>query len=393
MAESIHTARWINQITDQNWGINLFPSKNIDFSHSDLKKLKLHHFFYCLEDNPGKIEIIGINLYSKILVRNCLRLFEYLFPRYRAKRLAKLIKIIKPDIIHSMEFQHAGYLTYEAKKILGPNFPFPKWIVTNWGSDIYFFGKIAEDQAKIKQILKECDFYSCECNRDVCLAQYYGLKARVLPVFPNSGGIDLKKFDNFRRKGKTSERKIIVFKGAQSIFGRALVGIQALEKCAKELQGYKIIIFSPTEDVVEAAKIFSQKTGISVSFIPSGVSRTKILKLHGQARFSLGLNVSDAISTAVLEAMALGSFPIQSDSSCAGEWFENDKTGILVPAEDSEKIAVAIKKALNNDFLVDQAAKINRQIIRQKLDEQKIKQKTINFYKTVYQTNKAESQK
>ena len=42
MPESIHTARWINQIRDQGWDIRLFPSVDTDYIHPNLKGVKIY---------------------------------------------------------------------------------------------------------------------------------------------------------------------------------------------------------------------------------------------------------------------------------------------------------------------------------------------------------------
>ena len=77
-------------------------------------------------------------------------------------------------------------------------------------------------------MLENCDYYSCECERDVVLAREYGLRGEVLPVFPNAGGFDLALCETLRQPGRTSERKSILLKGYQSWAGRALTGLQGL---------------------------------------------------------------------------------------------------------------------------------------------------------------------
>ena len=53
----------------------------------------------------------------------------------------------RPDLIHSMEFQHSGYLVLRARELYGPGFP--TWLATNWGSDIFYFGRFADHRAQI----------------------------------------------------------------------------------------------------------------------------------------------------------------------------------------------------------------------------------------------------
>jgi glycosyltransferase involved in cell wall biosynthesis len=102
--------------------------------------------------------------------------------------------------------------------------------------------------------------------------------------------------------------------------------------------------------------------------------------LFGRARIYIGLSISEAISTSLLEAIALGAFPIQSNTSCADEWIIDGRSGFIVPPEDPETVAYAIRKAINNNELVDNATLINEEIARKFLDYWVIKDKVIKFY-------------
>lgn len=105
--------------------------------------------------------------------------------------------------------------------------------------------------------------------------------------------------------------------------------------------------------------------------------------MHGQARISVGLSISDAISTALLEAMVMGSFPIQSRTACADEWIEHGRTGMLVPVEDPEQVEEALRIALKDDDLVDSAAAANLDTARRRLDQRIVKSEMLKFYATV----------
>ena len=79
----------------------------------------------------------------------------------------------------------------------------------------------------------------------------------------------------------------------------------------------------------------------------------------------------------------MGSFPIQSWTACADEWIEDGKTGILVPPEDPEVVELAIRRALTDDELVNQAAERNYRIAEERLDQSILKPKAIEIYTTV----------
>ena len=378
MSNSVHTARWINQIADQGWEIHLFPSIDYGITHPDLRNVSIYHSTYRVKKNCNPhVKYYGIPVFSTRLNRAIQRIIGKISPDYRANQLKKIIGEVKPDIIHSMEFQAAGYLTLKVKKRYTDKFPL--WIATNWGSDISYFSRFPEHKGRIQEILEQCDYYSCECERDIILAKKLGLKGKILPVLPNTGGFYLEGIRKFRQPEKISERRTILLKGYQGWSGRALAGLKALELCAGSLIGYRIIIFSASPEIEIAAESFSASTKIPVTIIPPS-SHEDILKLFGQARIYIGLNISDGISTSLLEALVMGAFPIQSNTSCANEWIVDGKSGFIVPPEDPEVIALAIRQALTDDNLVDSAARINEETAIKNLDFWVIRQKVIDLY-------------
>jgi len=384
MANSIHTARWIDQIADRGWDIHLFPSTNSWVEvHPALKNVTLHHTGF---RNPAK-NAKGVRFEGVSLVRRAMDVWrgtvrrEEDGTRRQAERLSRLVARLSPDVVHSLEFQHAGYLTLEAKRRKGG--PFPPWIATNWGSDIYLFGRLAEHAPKIREVLAGCDYYSCECLRDVALAKSFGFSGTVLPVFPNAGGFDLAETACLRQQGPASGRRGIMLKGYQHWGGRALAGLRALERCADLLGDYEVWIYSASPDVAVAAELFAKSTGVRVTLLAKDTPHSEILSRHGRARISIGLSISDAISTSLLETMVMGAFPIQSWTSCADEWIEEGRTGLLVPPDDPETIEAAIRKALTDDGLVDRAEEENLRVAALRLDRERIRPMAVGVYNQV----------
>jgi glycosyltransferase involved in cell wall biosynthesis len=152
--------------------------------------------------------------------------------------------------------------------------------------------------------------------------------------------------------------------------------------CARELEGYRVAICLASNDVKIAAELVAHDTGLSIDVIPP-CSHDDMLRLYGRARAYIGLSISDAISTSLLEAIVMGAFPIQSCTACADEWIVDGKTGLIVPPEDPEVVAAALRRALNDDRLVDDAACCNAQLARERLAEQLIKPQVRAMYDTV----------
>ncbi len=379
--ENVHTSRWIAQLSELGWDLHLFPATP-GVPRTDFKNVTIYNI--SSSRPPGLASSARLRgIWPLRFGSNIISLSQFkFFPSWvnRSTCLAWLIRWLKPDIIHSLEIQHAGYSTLEAKSKFGEGFP--PWIVTNWGSDIYLFGRLAEHREKIRAVLSTCDYYTSECHRDVVLARDFGFKGNALPVLPGGGGFDLKRMNQWRQPGPTSARRVILLKGYQHWAGRALVGLRAIELCADVLSGYRVAVYSASQDVRIAAELVGQSTGLQIEIVPQG-SHEEMMRLHGQARISIGLSISDAISTSLLEAMIMGSFPIQSNTSCGDEWLRDGETGLLVTPENPQEVAAAIRRAISDDALVDNATEINLKTAAERLDLSVIQPQVIEMYQQV----------
>lgn len=386
--DSVHTARWISQLTGQGWDLHLFPSLDYGYVHPEIAGVTLHQGVFAKRDGiDSSVRIRGIRTFSGAgasALRHAMRRYR---PSFHLERLCSTIRRVRPDVVHSIEIQAAGYLTLDAKHRLGR---FPPWIVTNWGSDLFLFGRLAEHVERVRAVLAGCDFYSCECERDVGLARQMGLQGEVLPVFPNTGGFDLPHARRLRQPGPPSARRTVLLKGYQNWAGRALVGLRALALCADLLREYRIAIFLASPEVRIAAELAAQETGLRIELVPK-LPHEEMLRLYGQARISIGLGISDAISTSLLEAMVMGAFPIQSRTACADEWIVDGETGAIVPPEDPGVVAASIRRALMDDDLVNTAAIRNATVADQRLAAEILRPKAVAMYERAASQSRPES--
>jgi len=388
MPDSIHVVRWISQLAGLGWEIYLYPVYLAD-THAAFRDINVFGARFWrpqyLEKSVNYIRWSSVFFYLDEIKG---RMEKQFYSKFKNKALTSIIRYLKPDIVHSLEFQRAGYMALTAREELGGE-SFPTWIATNWGSDIYLFGRLDEHRKKVQAVLQTCDFYSCECERDVYLAKELGLRGQSLPIFPNSGGFHLDQVLVLRSDLPTSSRRLIILKGYQNWAGRALVALQALRMCQELLKDYSVAIFSASPETKIAAELFSQDTGIPAHLVLGG-SHEEILRWHARSRIYIGLSISDAISTSLLEAILMGAFPIQSCTSCADEWISDGESGFIVPPEDPYVVADAIRKALTDDTLVNRAAEINLQVAKERLDYSIIQPKVIQMYQDICAVRKEE---
>jgi glycosyltransferase involved in cell wall biosynthesis len=409
MQMSTHTARWINQIADEGWDLHLFPVNHLP-AIPEMRGVTVHqpwHMFRprrmirtlfshgadVVENDQSQAGLPVKAIYPLPMVHPFARAAtgakyvrlgesEAQAPfAFGPHVMARLIRRLKPDLIHSLEFQHCGYNVLRAKEIVGQ--AFPPWLATNWGSDIYYYRQFDDHRRQISRLLRNIDFYSCECERDVALARELGMDAHVLPVMPNTGGLDLAALEPVRRRSIPSKRRLVMVKGYQHFAGRALVALDAIERCCEALQGFKIIVFSASAETTKRVDELKKYNQLDIDILPYANHET-MLNLFGDARVYLGVSISDAISTSMLEAMATGAFPIQTNTSCCDEWIEDGEEGFVIPPDDVGFIADRLARALLDDALVDSAAERNWQTVCARLDSNLLKRKAVAFYDEIF---------
>jgi glycosyltransferase involved in cell wall biosynthesis len=297
-------------------------------------------------------------------------------------RLARLIDELQPDIVHSLEMQLGGYLTWQARQRC--EMPFPTWIYSSWGSDLFYFGRIPEHQQPIRDVLTHCDYLITDCRRDVQLARDHGFDGELLGVYPGGGGFELARMRALANLGSVGARQVIAVKGYSGgqFEARGLVAIEALRRCADLLHDYEVVVYSAVPEVVAAVEDLKRGCGVQISVLPQSL-HSEILRLMGRSRIAIALGMSDGSPNTLLEAMIMGAFPIQSDTISTGEWIESGRNGFLVPPEDPQAVAAAIRRALSDAALVEKAAQINTRIADERLDRERIRREVVSLYARV----------
>ena len=378
-ADSVHAVRWIHQLHGQGWDIHLFSAMEKGI-HPQLREVTVHYPFYPRSSgtNP-EVAIVGqwpsfrgMGVVKQLVGRVRPSWLDW------SSRLAKTIDNLRPDIVHSLQIQHSGYLTLAAKrKVRGR---FPVWAVSNWGSDIHYSGTLPDHGPRIREVLAECDYYHCECARDVDLAREFGFRGEALPVIPAGGGFDLEELSKLRQPGPASSRRVIALKGRQGWAGRSMVALRAIEASADQLHGYTVVLYSAEKAVQDAADEVARRTGIAFEIERTPWPREEILRMHGRARVSVALSITDGINTSFLEALVMGSFPVQSNTNCGSEWVTCGKSGFLVEPEDQDGVAEAIRRAVADDELIDRASVINAKTIVERAADAVVRPKAVEMY-------------
>ena len=165
--------------------------------------------------------------------------------RQRPEAVAALIREIEPDLIDSMEIQHGGYVVLEARERLQRP---PPWIVHNWGSDVYYFGRNprhaepAEGGVELLRLLRRR--VSPRRRPGPGLRFLAGASCRCFPTPADSTSSELR---GLRRSGPASERRVLALKATESFVYRPDTAIAALERCADLLDGYTLELYTASD--------------------------------------------------------------------------------------------------------------------------------------------------
>jgi len=364
MFDSTHTARWLTQFEDQGINFLLFPSSPHRRVHPELERL-------LSSSGSASFRLVPLARYFALPLW-VLDKFANNF--FRGLLLRAAIKNFQPNVIHSLELQNAGYVGLRALSTSKPKGV--KFMVTNWGSDIFWFQRFPKHKAKLRELLRLADAYSAECERDVLLARDLGFTGQAMPVIPNAGGFS--EADLAIPRLDPSDRKTIALKGYHGWVGRAKVSLEAVREMSEELRGYKIIVYSANRSVLQLAKQVSKQTGLEITAFGKGaMSHKQVLEMFAKSKIYVGLSESDGISTSMLEAMAMGAIPVQTSTACCDEWFGD--SGVAVQEITVPAVKDAIRQGLKLAEDPGNAQK-NLQTIRDKASAEMVKKIALTFY-------------
>lgn len=352
---SIHAIRWIENLKDRPHELYWFDVTNngklktIDKVHqiTNWKKRKIPYLKgeYSLRKN-----------YSTIY-----NLLNHFFEVTANEALEKIIKEIQPDLIHSFEMHTCSA---PILKTMIKNSTI-KWLYSCWGNDLYYNREIPKDLKTIKKMLARINFLHTDCQRDFEIAKELSFKNEFLGVIPTGGGYDLSYYKQFTLPFE--ERKIILIKGYEHLFGRGLNVVKALQLDNEFIRKYEVVVFGAHQEVIDF--ITFNKLPFK-TFGRHDLSQSELIKLMGKAILYIGNSISDGMPNTLLEAIIMQAFPIQSNpGNATAEIIDDKKNGLLINnPNDINEIREKVIFALSNLQLIKQAMILNNEIAEQRLN-------------------------
>jgi glycosyltransferase involved in cell wall biosynthesis len=367
---SIHAVRWIENLKGTSFELYWFDV----LGRGNIETINTVHQFTNWEQR--KLPYIKGEYF---LSKKCPSFYEQVEPFLKVtanEQLKKIIKEIQPDIIHSFEMQGCSYPIIKTMA----QYPNIKWVYSCWGNDLYYYQQFPSHLQRIKKVLLRIDFLHADCERDYKLASELGFKGKFLGVIPTGAGYRIDNLIKFR--SPIDERKIILVKGYQNVFGRGLNIVKALKELQIEIKDFNIIIFGAHNEIFEYVN--ENRLPFQV-YHRHELTQNELLELMGKAFIYIGNSISDGMPNTLLEAIIMGAFPIQSNPGGAtGEIIVHDKNGLLIGnPENVNEIKDLIIQAISNQIMMKKAFEINIDLAKKRLGYEANKMKVIGIYENI----------
>lgn len=321
-------------------------------------------FVISVYDGKVEIDLKGIT----VLHRNYYDVvrFDHLHELQVAYYLRRLLKKIKPDVMHSGFVQYYGF--YGALSGFHPNLLMP------WGSDILIYPDVSRYNKFItKFTIRRADMITCDCeevkNKIVELAKYPTEKITIFPW-----GIDLEIFNPHRGAcsirdtlGWQDKKILIMTRNFESVYGikyfiDALPEIFASEPDTR-------IIFVGSGSLLESYKTKIQQMKLDEFVYFAGrVSQRELGGYLNASDIYVTSSLSDGTSLSLLEAMACRLPVVVTNIPANYEWIEDGVNGYIVPVKDSEILAGRILELLKGPELRQKMGERNFEVAQQRAD-------------------------
>ena len=287
--------------------------------------------------------------------------FRYFFYR---KKLLRIIKKFKPDVIHAGWVQLDGLVA----ELTG----FKPVLQMPWGSDILVYPFNSEQCLKqTKFVLNGATRITCDCEEvKRAILDLVNYDKDNITVFP--WGIDLKLFNPGRTNpdiindlGWQQKRIIIMTRSFNQLYGVQYF-LMALPKIIRTEPKTRVLLIGTGPLLDELKGIVNSLDLNQYVHFTGSVPNDRLAYYLNSAEVYVSTAISDGSSISLLEAMACRLPVVVSDVPAIHEWLKDGKNGYIVPRSKVNPISEKIITLLNDHSLADKMGALNFRIANKK---------------------------
>jgi glycosyltransferase involved in cell wall biosynthesis len=380
---SVHTGRFVSSLQHLGYDVRVFNHSPDYVEDEHLRKTELYVQFPRPSLNANTIVRWPTSIEARLrlelwkLKRRLGGASETQFAAlYRdgemrgACAIATIVETWRPSLVISLKMQNDGYMTAQARAIMGTSFP--PWLHFNWGTDIAHFGLDPAEGPlhlpRIKAVLALCDFHIADCDRDVRLATEFGLRGESLGSCLATGGFDAEQLRTIRAAAGPRTHVLVKARHWPPV-GVAQTVMTALDTI-DDFGPLRFRFIMATPDMEEQVRARAAQ-GAPFEIGPR-LAYQDLLAEFARARFTISATTIDGTPLFLAETMALGSVPLHSDLDSVREWVTDGENGLLFPPHDAKTLAGQIRRAMTDDAFIERASALNLDVASQRMDRTRI---------------------
>jgi len=312
--------------------------------------LRLERSGHVLEDRPLPPEIVQVQWAGgsrPATLKDGFRLLN---------DLRRVIRQVKPDLIHAGPIQRSAFLVALAG--------FRPLVSMSWGYDLLHDAQINPIwRWATRYTLHHSDSLVGDCDTIRQLAISYGMPSERIVTFP--WGIDLQHFnvqtvaniDRFiiderspasilPRSMNVPSFNLLSTRSFEPIYGIDVIA-HAFVIAARKQPNLRLTLLGESSQSSVIRQIFLIGAVSDRVAFPGHVSFSDLPNLYQNADLYISASHSDGTSISLLEALACGTPAIVSDIPGNREWITPGENGWLFPDGDAEALASAILNAIH----------------------------------------------
>ncbi len=299
--------------------------------------------------------------------------------------LKKLIKNIKPDIIH---IHSAGGYAW-----IGILARFHPIIITPWGSDILISGYQSKIEMFLTKLaLKKSDLITCDGENTKKVMVGFGIPSQKIKFI--TFGVDIEKFKPVLEKREIRKR-LHLLDSKTVISTRFLTPVHDVETFVKSIPlvlkkipetKFVIVGNGPQKEylmnLAKTLDVFNE-----IKFV-GGLSEEEMIFYLKSADIYVSTSLSESgLAASTAEAMACELPIINTNTGDIELWIKNDEGGFIIPTKNPKALAEKIIYLLKNKDARIKFGKENRKIIEKRNNYYKEMAKMENIYKELIKEN------
>ena len=274
-------------------------------------------------------------------------------------RARRMIKKLKPDIVHAHYATSGGV----AALVCG----FHPAVVTVHGSDLTNGIKSSVWRPILKKVFTYADCINVVSENLAEMVLSLGISGNKIETF--TPGVDTGKFSYVDKRKYDPSRalKLVCTRRLEPVFDHFTI-IDALTKLKEKGINFQMTYVGEGSLLGEMKQRISN-LGLSDKVNLMGrIPNDKMPDVLAEQDVYLSASLWDGASLSLLEAMAVGIFPIVSDIKANSAWIKNGFNGMLHKIGNANDLANCILQFIHEPEIAQKAGPYNRKIVMEKAD-------------------------